>query len=262
MLVDFYHDQADNALRWGNYHRAIEMYHEALSYRPGNARVLAALAALYVRLEGVDKRHPYEKAETFVEQALENASDDLTVYDEIICAWIDVGDLDEAWRVMERAEVAVKTIPYEFYISQASYCIDCAEEAVAQWLERAVEEAPPGAPVFLTIGEMAMANGTFDLARDYLERALACGQKPGQAHLDLGIVDLEQGESAKTEMHWNDAMKIARRNNDQELMERVEEARLIFYAPSDLLDFIMQGGPGPFADGSLPDFLDEELNGW
>jgi tetratricopeptide (TPR) repeat protein len=232
------------------------MYRKALDYWPGNARVLAALGALYVRLE------EYEKARPRVERALENASDDLMVYDGIIRAWIDVGDLDEAWRVMKRAEASVETIPYEFYVSQASYCIDYADKAVPRWLDRAVEKAPPGAPVLVMIGEMAIAHDVLDLAKDYLERALEAGQMPGQAHLALGVVALERGDTARAERHWRDALTIARRTNDQDLEDRVEEVRMIFHAPPDLLDLIGEMGPGAFADGAFPDFLDDDLNGW
>lgn len=256
LLVDFYQDQAENALRWGDHARALCMYEEALSYWPGNARVGAAIGALYVRLD------EYEMAQPHVELALENAPDDLLVYEQIIRAWLDVDDLDEAWRVMEQAEARIDTVPHEFYIAQASYCIDHVDEAVPLWLDRAVEQAPPGAPVLETIGEMAAMNEAFDLARDYLERAIGSNQEPGQAHLILGLVALQEGETARAEMHWSDALKIARRTQDEELMERVDHARFLFHAPSDLLDLVERFGPQSFLDGSLPDFLYDELDEW
>ncbi len=256
MLVDFYQDRAENTLRWGNYVRAIDMYHAALSYWPGNARVLAALGALYVRLRMYDEAQPH------IEQALENTSDDLMVYDEIIRAWFDVGEPDEAWRVMRQAEAAVETIPYEFYVSQASYCIDYVDDVVLPWLERAEEKAPPGAPVLVMIGEMALMNDAFDLAREYLRRAIESGQQPGQAHLMLGLIAVREGRTARAEMHWSDALAIARRNNDQELLERVEEARFILHTPPGMLDHLEGMGPGPFVEGSFPDFFDDELDEW
>jgi tetratricopeptide (TPR) repeat protein len=256
MLLDFYQDEAERVLRWGDHDRALEMYRKALSCWPGNARVLAALGTLYLRLD------EYEEAQPYIDQALEEAPDDLAVYEEIIRAWFDVGHPDEAWRVMSRAEAALETVPYEFYVSQASYCMDYVDEAVPLWLERAVEKAPPGAPVLTMIGEMAVINRAFDLAREYLERAIASGQQPGQAHLMMGIVALQEGNSAKAEMHWSDALKIARRDHDEELMERVENARFAFHAPPDLLDLINRFGPEPFMDDPFPDFLDDEFDEW
>lgn len=241
-LADFYQDQAERSLHWGNHTRAIELYHEALSHLPKNGRILAALAALHLRLE------EYEEAQSWVGRALERAGDDLTVYESIISAWLDVGRFDEAWSVMEQAEAAVENVPYEFYVSLAYYSIDHTDEMVPRWLDRAVETAAPGEPVFVTIGEMAMMSGAIDLASDYLERALESGQNPGQAHLILGVISLQQGDTARAEIHWSDALKIARRNNDDELRERVEEARQIFYAPPSLLDLIDHLGPDPFLD--------------
>ena len=256
LLVDFYQDEAENALRWGNYERALRMYEEALSTWPGNARVSAAMGALYVRLD------EYERAQSHIERALRNASDDLTVYEQIIRAWLDVYDLDEAWRVMKEAEVRIDSVPYEFYIAQASYCIDYAEDAVPLWLDRAVEQAPPDAPVLERIGEMAAMNGALDLAREYLERAIEANQESGEAYLLLGIVALQQGDTVTAQIRWSDALKIARRTDDEELMEQVEQARFMFHAPPELLDLIEQYGPEALMDGSLPDFLYDELNEW
>jgi tetratricopeptide (TPR) repeat protein len=256
LLVDFYQDQAENALRWGDHVRALWMYEEALSHWPGNARVSAAMGALYVRLDEVEKARPH------IERALGNASDDLRVYEQILRAWFDVDDPDEAWRVMEQAEARIDPMPYEFYISQASYCIDRVDEAVPLWLDRAVEKAPPGAPVFEAIGEMAAMNQAFALARAYLERAIESNQEPGQAHLVLSLVALQEGDTARAEIHWSDALKIARRTHDEELMERVEHARFMLHMPPDLLGLIERFGPEAFMDGSLPEFLYDELDEW
>ncbi len=256
MLVDFCQDQADDALRWGDYERALRMYRQALNYWPGHPRASAALGALYVRLDDREKAQPH------LEEALQNARGDLRVYEEIIHAWLDVGDAEGAWDLLERAEAEIETIPYEFYVAQASYCmsrVDEGEELVALWLERAVEKAPPGAPVLVTSGEMAVASGAFDLARAYLEQAIACDQLPGQAHLLLGIVAFEEGNTARAEMHWSDALRIARRNDDQDLMERVEMARFALDVPPELLDLLDLFGPGPLLDGPLPDFFFDDF---
>lgn len=257
LLVDYCQEMAGRAAHWGEPDRALELYQNALEHEPGSARVLAALGSLHLRLG------EREKAEPYVEEALERASDDLVVYETVIRARYDVDDPAEAWRVMGQAEEAVDTIPYEFYIAQASYCIDYVDEAVPLWLDRAVEKAPPGAPVFVVIGEMALMNDAFDLAQEYLERAIASDQAPGQAHLLLGIIAVREGDTVSADMHWNDAMRIARRDDDEDLMERVEGVRSAFYAPPELLDLIDRFGPDPFGDdpfSDFPEFLDDDLD--
>ncbi|MFW6136329.1 MAG: tetratricopeptide repeat protein, partial [Chloroflexota bacterium] len=256
LLTDYYQDQAENALRWGDPARALWMYEQALGYSPGNARVSAAIGALHVRLDELDEARPH------IERALGDASDDLRVYEQILRAWLDVENLDEAWRVMEQAEATIDPIPHEFYISQASYCIDHVDRAVPLWLDRAVDQAPPDAAVFEAIGEMAAMNQAFDLARHYLERAIESNQDPGQAHLVLGLVALQEGNTARAEMHWSDALKIARQTHDEALLEHVEQARVLFQLPPELLDLIERFGPEAFMDGSLPDFLYDELDEW
>jgi len=248
LLVDFYQDQAEDALYWRNYHRALDMYHKALTYWPGNTRVLAAVGALHLRM---DER---QEAQTYMEQALENSPGNLMVYEEIIQAWFDVDEPDEAWRVLTEAEAEVERIPYAFYLAQGAYCIDYIDEIVRPWLERAVEKAPPGEPVLTAIGEMAVMNEAFVLAREYLERAIEDGQQPGQAHLMLGIIALQEGNPTRAERHWDDALKIAQRDNDEGLRERVERARFIFSVPPELLDLMSRFGPDAFEDAPFPDF--------
>lgn len=256
LLVDYYQDQAENAIYWRNYSRAHEMYQQALEHWPDNPEVLAALGGFYLRMD------EYEDAEPYINQAMENAGENLMVYDKIIHAWFDVDDPDEAWRVMEEAEASGTNIPYQFYISQAAYGIEYIDEVLEPWLNRAVETAPPGEPVLTAIGEMAVMYEAFDLARTYLERALEAGQEPGQAHLMLGVIAIQEGNRAKAKRHWNEAMRIAQRTNNEALMERIEAARFILNTPPELLALINQLGPealesGAFGDMDFPDFLDE-----
>ncbi len=256
LIVDFFQDKAENALRWGDPVRAIGMYEMALSTWPGNARVLAALGALYVRLDEVDE------AQSHIDRALENGADDLVVYEKLILAWLDACNLDEAWRLVEQAEASIDSVPYDFYIFLASYCMDQLDEAVPLWLDRAVEQAPPGAPVFQVIADMAAMNEDFDLARDYLRRAIRSNQAPGPAHLLLSIISLQEGDTARAEMHWSDALRIARRTGDEELLEHVEQVRFALDLPPDLRDLMERFGPKILLDGPLSDLFDDDLDEW
>jgi tetratricopeptide (TPR) repeat protein len=251
LLADFYQDQADYHLSWAGYERAAEMYRQALEYQPDNGRILAALGGCHLRMD------EQAVAQGYVEQALAAAPEDLSVYDEIIHAWLDVEQPDRAWEVLTRAEAAVETIPYEFYIHQAYYCIDRDSDLARPWLARAVEKAPPDEPVLMLIGEMAVTARAWEIAREYLEQALAAGQVVGQAHVMLGIVDAQEGDLDAAKKHWAEAERIARRERDQDLLERARMARVLFSGPPGLASFLMSLGGGPF-DPSFPDFYDED----
>ncbi len=243
LLVDYYQNEAEYYISWDNLNQACEMYQQALKILPKNGQILAALGGCYLRM-GDD-----ENAEHYIKEALTHAASDLKVYEEIIQAWFDLDEPDEAWSVLEQAETVVDFIPYEFYLAQAHYCIrEYVIEVVRPWIERAIEHAPPEAPIYIIIGEMAASAGEVDIGQEYLSQALKINQQPGQAHLLLGILSSIDGDIEKARRHWKQAERIARRNRDTSLEERIEHARILFSAPPGLLDMILRMGPG----GPLP----------
>jgi len=255
LLADFYQNEAEYNLSWGFYSRAVEMYQKALEYQPRSGMLLAALGGCYLRMGDEASAQPY------VEQALANAATELSVYDRIIHAWLDAGKPEQAWEVMEKAEAAVDVMPYQFYVAQAYYCIHDDSDLARPWLERAVEKAPPGEPVLSMIGEMAVAAHAWEIALEYLKRAVAAGQATGQACLLLGVIAAQGGDRRAADRHWREAERIARQERDGELMERVQMARLLFSGPPGLASLLMSLGDGSF-DG-LPlldpdDFYDED----
>jgi len=250
LLAEFYQDQAEANLWWGYYVHAVEMYQRALDYQPRSGRILAALGGCYLRMDDE------AAAQSHINEALVNGPNDLDVYDEIIHAWLDVGNPAQAWDVMGKAEAAVGTIPYQFYLAQASYCIaDYRSELVRPWLERAVERAEPDVPILVTIGEMAVMNGASEIGQEYLEQAIAAGQAPGQAYLMLGILAVKDGDKRTADKHWREAERIARQNHDRELGERIQLARFRFSGPPGLADLILRLGGGQFGGVPFPDFF-------
>jgi tetratricopeptide (TPR) repeat protein len=257
LLADYFQDDAENLVSWGNYRLAVEKYRQALQYQPQNARVLAALGRCYLEMDDL------KSAQSFIEQAQSIAPRDLEVYDEIINAWIWQGDADRAWAAMSQAEATIETIPFAFYIMQASHCIESDyDELVYPWLERAVEKAPPGEPVFTAVGEMAVMAGASEIAREYLERAVEARQEIGQAYLMLGILSATADHDLDAaNRYWNRAERVARKERDAELDERIDMARAMFSAPFGLFDLLMRAPflpPGIDLDGFPFDFFDEE----
>jgi len=239
LLADFYQDQAERALYWGNEARALEMYQRALSYQPKSGEILVGIGRCYL------SKDP-DKARDYFDRAIAQRSDDLTVYGLVIRAWFDADKPELAWQTLERAEAAVSEISHDFYLSQASYFIgDHPPEVARPWLERAIARAPQGFPILAAIGEMATMSDAPEIAREYLELAIAEGQSPGQAHLLLGVLDKKEGDTMSAERHWREAERIARRSSDYELLERIRMARFIFSASPALLN-AMFGAEDPF----------------
>lgn len=246
-LLEYARERAEHTLRWGDVYGAIDVYEQALEYESENAPILASLGRCYLRMD------EEETAWSYFEEALTNDPSSLDVYEEIIQAWLDVENPDRAWDFLEKAESAVGNITYTFYLTVAHYILyDYPPEVARPWLERAIDVAPSRVPILMVIGEMALSSQSWDICREYLERAIDVGQKPGEAYLLLGVLSLREGDDVKAETHWREAARIARLNDDDELMERVEMTRMIFSMPPGLADFFMNSVR---EDGAPPDFF-------
>lgn len=254
LLADFYQDQAEFEASWADYTSAAEMYQKALEYQPKSGPILAALGGCYLRTG------QKAIAQYYIEQALNNAPTELRVYDAIIHAWLDVDRPEQAWEVMERAEAAIDAVPYAFYVNQAYYCIRRSSDLARPWLARAVEKAPPGEPVLEMIGEMAVSVQAWDIAREYLEQAVAVGQEAGQAHLMLGVVAIQENDRRTADEQWREAERVAHQERDKELLERVHMTRIWFSMPPELASLMMRMGGGPFSDSYADEdfFYDED----
>ncbi|MBN1179384.1 MAG: tetratricopeptide repeat protein [Anaerolineae bacterium] len=241
LMVDFFKEQALYKIQyWRDYAAAIEAYQQALTYQPENAIVMASIGNCHLRMGNQDTALEY------IERAMTTAPTSLEMYDKVIHIWIDEREYARAWEVMRRAEAAVQTIPYEFYIAQAYQCCIRRQEDDAQpWLERAVEVAQPGQPVFVAIGEMAVSTEAWRTAKAYLERALAARQSVGQVHLLLGIIAVRDEDHSTAEKHWKEAENIARREHDDELMSRVQLVRIYYGGPLELGRALMRLGLDP-----------------
>ncbi|MEI7845971.1 MAG: hypothetical protein WCK35_09230, partial [Chloroflexota bacterium] len=83
-----------------------------------------------------------------------------------------------------------------------------------------------------------------DLSREYLQKALQAGQNPGQAHLMLSRLEDMDGNKRASKKHLNEAERIANQTRDEDLLERIEMARMLEGGPQAMLQRLMEmGGP-------------------
>ena len=256
-LVDFMLGRAEDQAYWGSYAAAIESLEQALEVQPNDGRALAALGSCYLGMDDEDSARPY------IELALAKDPQNLGVYSIILQAWLDQEDPERAQEVMAQAEAAIEDISFSFYMSLAALCLESEYEELARpWLERAVEKAPPGEPVLAAIGEMAMMAQAPIIAREYLERAIEAGQSSGQAYLILGLLAVLAEDDLKTaRKHWRQAERIARKEGDGDLTERIEIARAYFSTPPGFLE-LLRGAPFFPESFDLDDvYFDEDTEG-
>jgi tetratricopeptide (TPR) repeat protein len=241
LLADYYVNSAEASYSWGDVPQAVIYYREALQYRPDDAGILASLGSCLLFTQ--DKA----SGQDYIKQAIERAPTDLRVYDPIIRAWLELEEPVEAERVMAQAETAVPLIPYQFYINIGLHCLmNEWEVPLKPWFDRAIALAPPEEEVLVNIGQALMLSGQHaDLAKEYLEKAIAADQKSASAYVGLGIVAVQQGDDKLAEKHWRQAEKLARKAGDFDLLDHIRSTREMFTGPMAALMRSLGGGRMP-----------------
>jgi len=126
-------------------------------------------------------------------------------------------------------------------------------EAATPWLERAVSKADPDEMILYLLGEKLLDYDD-DLARQYLEQAIEAGQLPGQAHLMLSRLEDDLGNAKESKKHLNEAARIARKTDDDELADKVELARMMSGGPQAFMERLMEMGGPSLVEDFLNDF--------
>lgn len=246
-LFNYYLDLGQNQEHWGRSRDAEASYRQALSYLPDHPVGLVALGRLYL-VHGDESG-----AREYFEHALEQDPRNLGAYNIIIGAWLGNDQPAEAWKLMRRAEAQLSDVPFQFYLSQADFCLHLGRpDLAAPWLERTIEVAAPEEAPLAAIGEMLVMGGSLDLAEDYLQQALRANEEPARVHMLLGIVHLRRGEERVGFRHFDKAERLARKLEDAELLEAIVVARQVYSMPPDMIQ-MMQSGLLPF------DLVDHEL---
>ena len=242
-LAEHYIEEAEKWLEWqGNYSRALEQYEKAYEYQPQHGTLLVSIADCHIRLG--DR----EKGQSFIDEALRLHPTNADVYKDVIVTWLMVDEDEIAWQVVEQVEKAIPELPVSFYLLVAGQCfvVDDPEQG-KPWLERAIQRAKPDEPVFIMIGEMLTLTSPryYEVAEDYLNRAVSAGQMPGDAFMLMGILAMHQHDERKAKAHWRTAEKIAKREKNHDLLERIEGARAMFSGPFSFFSRMLGGGGSP-----------------
>jgi tetratricopeptide (TPR) repeat protein len=260
LIADYYVNRAEVALSWDRVDTAIESYERALEYLPQNPPILAALGSCYLFLE------EQETADKYIDEAIARAPADLSVYAPVLKAWLEMEEPEEAEKVYARMQTAVSQIPYQFFMHLVAHCLEYgASDIIEPWLERAIAAAPPTENILVIIGELLMFIGDPEMARRYLERAIEAGQNPAEAYFNLGMVAMRLGDRKLADKHWDQASRLARKERNHELLERIQEAKDMFDGPLGMLLSMGEQGGMPslleltrLLEGEMGDMWEDE----
>ena len=156
-----------------------------------------------------------------------------------------------AMEVLSIAESRLPDIPAKFYVEMARPLLKNHKTEQANfWLQKAITKATPQDNILTMIADIVM---DFDeaIAYEYAQRALE-QENTGQAHVLLGVLESKRDNKAASKKHFREAEHIARQTKDEELMSRLEAARIYLAGPQALMRRLMDMGD--------PDLLDEFLD--
>lgn len=256
-LIDYYLNQVEDRLRWGNVEQAYEMLQQALKYQPRNVDVLTLLGRCHVMVDEMDE------VQACVDKILDRDQPSMRAYMACINLWLMAEEPDKVAQIMTQSEETLPNVPPEAYMAIGAYYVQdpryTEEEGVElaqEWFEKATENSSPESMILFQIGDMlAMTTEQYDLAAEYLKRAIEADQKPSTAYISLALIAFRQGDEREARRYLRRAEDIARRDKNHEELDRIRMIRDMLTMPPDLLNLILNSPFGPYGPGGP--FADE-----
>ncbi len=257
ILIDYYLNQAEDGMRWGDMDRVYDLLQEVLEYQPKNVEALELLAICHVSWGEMDA------VQECVDDILNRPHTTLKEYTIGINIWLAAEQLDKVLETIAQAKRKSVKIPASTYISVGMYCLEAKQfsedESIAlarEWFDRALENSAPDENTLLQVGErLAQSTQYFDLAESYLKRALEAGQEPGYAYMVLTILYIRKDDRRQARRYLRKAESLARREKDSNLIDVTRSLRDLLTMPPDFLDMLFSGAL-PFGPG-IPSLFDD-----
>jgi tetratricopeptide (TPR) repeat protein len=250
-LAFLYEEQGDYHLSWDMFGEAIAAYQKGLEYMPDSARLYASIGLCYVLQED------WEAARQQFERAFSAEPNTMSARYTAIRGWLEVGQWDEAWAVLQQAETLTPPPSTSFYVDLAEFCQELERPEWAKRLLRHAEERNPHDPRLLF--EMAMAlthEGPDTQAIGYLRRALDLDPDLAEAHLWLGnLYFASLGQTRLAKRHWQQAESIAQRNGDQVMLYEIRLVKEYFLGGAGFPPSLIPGAP---FDYPVAGFFDDD----
>jgi tetratricopeptide (TPR) repeat protein len=250
-LAFLYEEQGDYHLYWGLFGEAIAAYQKGLEYMPNSAKLYASIGLCHVLQED------WEAARQQFKHAFSIEPNNLSARHLAIRGWLEAGQWDEAWAVLQQAEALTPPPPTSFYVDLAEYCQELERPEWAKRLLKHAEERDPNDPLLLFEIAMSLTHeGPEPQAIGYLRRALDLDPNLAEAHLWLGnLYFAALGQTRLAKRHWRQAESIAQRNGDQAMLYQIRLVRDYFLGKAGFPPPLIPGAP---FDNSFAGFFDDD----
>ena len=248
-LIDYYHDKADRQAYWGHPDAALELYEEILTFAPHHGLTLAAMGQAYLESDQQEEAWKYFRQALTYEATLDR-------YFGIIIVCCAYGEEAWAWELISEAEANLE-VPLAFYVEIILRCVEVnREDLVDPWIERLVDKAGPGDDPLTLVGEALALTPAYELAQSLLDQAQEAGENPARIHMALALVSLRQGDRGQARRHLHEAETLARRQNDKELLKRIQSAKdTLLSMPPGFIEMVLNQPGGPGGPIPFPDFF-------
>lgn len=254
-LTDYHLNQMEDMMGWFyGQERLREHLEKALAYSPTRPDVLFHAAVHYYEY-GADKI----KAIEMLDRTLQHCGKDVQMYSQVIALLLALHEDERAEQAVEKAQTQLGDLSVGFFSIIVTLCYRNGREDVApHWVERAQAAAQDNEPVLLILAQELVMNGEPEAARGYLQQALKTGEEPASVHYFLGLIAAQEQDMAAAKKAWQQAEKLARKAHNQELLDQIDKARMIYDSPFGGIMSRMMAGD---MSGITPAFLEEMMGG-
>jgi len=225
-LAELLEGEGDLLARTGKSGKALERYHEALTYMPEEPYLYLACADCYLG------QGDTETARQEMERAFAQQPDDLDVYHSAVdlCHVRDRSE-EAGWVIARAEELAGPRQPQGrlsagFYLDLAECCFKRRQAEIGDdYVQRAERAAEGDADGLVAVGIYYLDRDQESQATAFFDQALRVDPAHGWANYHVGLSYAVAAEMREANRHWRQARRSARQTGDQELLEAVESIR-------------------------------------
>lgn len=182
----------------GNFDDAVKAGQQALSLKPNSHSALKSIAEAYLALDQAE-----EALKSYQLFDATHPNDPSTLHNISVCL-MQLGRLEETVALRQKAlDLRPKNLDRRYNLAVALNLVSRFEDALAL-MEKTLSTFPENVPALIAAGDSMQALGRLEDAREAFELAVSLQPDHAEAHFNLGLVLLTQGDLARgwEEYNW------------------------------------------------------------